>query len=242
MKIDEKSVTAYLAGLVWDGTPRLDRWLVDYAGAEDSAYVRTVSRKMLVAAVRRARAPGSVFDQLPVIVGPQGSGKTSALRALACTDDWFTDNLPIGSDTRRFIEATAGKWIVEAAELNDMCREDSASFKWILSRTWDESRMPYAHKRERFAREFVIIGTSHETEGYLIDTPENRRWWPAPENRRFWPVCIQRFDLGRLRADRDQLWAEAAEAEAIGESILFWQTEVTTRVSPPSYDLEDRRS
>jgi predicted P-loop ATPase len=24
-------VTAYLAELVWDGVPRLDRWLVDYA-------------------------------------------------------------------------------------------------------------------------------------------------------------------------------------------------------------------
>ena len=213
----QKSVTAYLDSLVWDGTPRLNQWLINYSGAEDNAYVRTVSRKIFVAAARRARSPGCVFDQLPVLVGPQGSGKTSALRVLAVEDDWFTDDLPFGSSTRRCMEATDGKWIVEVSELRGIGRHRVAALKDFLSKTYDEARMPYAYKRERFAREFVIIGTSHETEGYLIDTPENCR--------RFWPVRIQRFDLARLRADRDQLWAEAAEAEALGESILLEDTE-----------------
>jgi predicted P-loop ATPase len=70
--------------------------------------------------------------------------------------------------------------------------------------------MAYGHKNHRVARQFVIVGTTNETDGYLRD---------ATGNRRFWPVRVQRFDLARLRADRDQLWAEAAEAEALGESI-----------------------
>jgi len=70
--------------------------------------------------------------------------------------------------------------------------------------------MAYGHKNTRVPRQFVIIGTTNETDGYLRD---------ATGNRRFWPVRIQRFDLPRLRADRDQLWAEAAEAERLGESI-----------------------
>jgi predicted P-loop ATPase len=108
------------------------------------------------------------------------------------------------------MEATAGKWIVEAGELKGMGKGDVAALKACLSRQRDEARMAYGHKNTRVARQFVIIGTTNETEGYLRD---------ATGNRRFWPVRIQRFDLERLRADRDQFWAEAAEAEALGESI-----------------------
>jgi hypothetical protein len=135
---------------------------------------------------------------------------SSGLRALACNDDWFTDDLPLGSDTRRFMESTAGKWIVEAGELKGMGRSDINALKACLSRQYDEARLAYGHKNTRVARQFVIIGTTNETDGYLRDTTGNRR---------FWPVRIQRFDLARLRADRDQLWAEAAEADRLGESI-----------------------
>jgi hypothetical protein len=30
----KKSVTDYLGSLSWDGTPRIDRWLIDCASAE----------------------------------------------------------------------------------------------------------------------------------------------------------------------------------------------------------------
>ena len=42
----------------WDGVPRLDTLLIDLFGAEDSMYVRAVTRKTLVAAVRRVLQPG----------------------------------------------------------------------------------------------------------------------------------------------------------------------------------------
>ena len=119
-----KSVTEYLGALVWDGTPRLDRWLVDCAGAEDSPYVRAASRAMLVAAVRRARQPGCRFDQLPVLDGPQGCGKSGALRLLAVEDDWFSDLPLLDGDVRRIIEETKGKWIVEASEIQHLFQAD----------------------------------------------------------------------------------------------------------------------
>lgn len=203
-------VREYLSSLAWDQEPRIERWLIDYAGAPDTPYVRAVSRLVLVAACRRIRKPGVKYDEMLILESPQGTDKSSALRALAFNDDWFTDDLPLGSDTRRFMESTAGKWIVEAGELKGMGKSDIAALKACLSRQRDEARLAYGHKNTRVARQFVIIGTTNETEGYLKD---------ATGNRRFWPVRIQRFDLARLRADRDQLWAEAAEAEALGESI-----------------------
>lgn len=203
-------VREYLASLAWDQEPRIERWLIDYAGAPDTPYVRAVSRIVLVAACRRIRKPGAKYDEMLILESPQGTEKSQGLRALAFHEDWFTDDLPLGSDTRRFMESTAGKWIVEAGELKGMGRGDVAALKACLSRQRDEARMAYGHKNTRVARQFVIIGTTNETEGYLRD---------ATGNRRFWPVRIQRFDLERLRADRDQLWAEAAEAETLGESI-----------------------
>ena len=51
-------VKEYLNGLAWDGTERLDTLLVEYMGAEDTAYVRAVTRKTLCAAVARIYEPG----------------------------------------------------------------------------------------------------------------------------------------------------------------------------------------
>ena len=45
-------VSDYLDGLLWDGTPRLDNWLIAYGGAEDSPYVRAVGTLLLVAGVQ----------------------------------------------------------------------------------------------------------------------------------------------------------------------------------------------
>lgn len=206
-----KTVTDYLSSLVWDGTPRLDRWLVDCAGAEDTPHVRAACRMILVAAVRRARHPGCRFDQLPVIDGPQGCGKSSALRVLAVEDGWFTD----------LADVTLGTWIVEVAELESFResaedeekdresapRRAPSALKAFLARTHDKARL--AHQRD-VPRSFVVVGTTSAAD-YLVDSTGNRR---------FVTVHVQRFDLERLRAIRDQLWAEAAVAESAGETIL----------------------
>lgn len=212
-KESTKSVSDYLTSLVWDGTPRLDRWLVDLAGAEDTPHVCAASRLMLVAAVRRARDPGCRFDQMPVLVGPQGCGKSSALRVLAVHEAWFEDGVSlVDSDARQFIEATAGKWIVEASELVGMEASESDSLKALLSRSADEARLAYQTERSRVPRSFVIVGTSGQSDDFLVD---------GGGGRRIVLVHVQHFDLDRLRAVRDQLWAEAAVAEAAGEPIYL---------------------
>jgi predicted P-loop ATPase len=59
---------------------RIGTWLIDYWGAEDTPLVRAIGRKMLVAAVRRARSPGCKFDFIPVLLG---GGKALAFLRLA---------------------------------------------------------------------------------------------------------------------------------------------------------------
>ena len=248
----KNSVTEYLDTLKWDGTPRIDRWLIDCANAEDSSYVRSASRAILVAAVRRARQPGCRFDQMPVLDGPQGCGKSAALRVLAVEDEWFADALPpLNGDARTIIEATAGKWIVEAGEIQHILQGDqaaeedtevekpddatdgdeadeakddededdggeeslpsAAALKVFLSRQADEARMPYQRERTCVPRQFVVVGTTTAAP-FLNDMSGQRR---------ILPIHVGRFDLVRLAEVRDQLWAEAATAEASGESICL---------------------
>jgi predicted P-loop ATPase len=205
-------VRSYLDRLVWDGTPRLDTWLVTYAGADDTAYVRSVGALPILAAVRRIRQPGCKFDELLVLeTFEQGTLKSSALRALCPDDSWFTDDLPLGVDSKQVIERTSGKWIIEAAEMHGHRGREAEQLKAFLSRQIDGPvRLAYGRLPTSVPRQFIMIGTTNATAGYLKD-------WTG--GRRFWPVRVRRFDLVALERDRDQLWAEAAAREADGESI-----------------------
>jgi len=202
-------VRDYLDGLVWDGVARVDEWLVQFGGADDTPYVRAVGGLFLVAAVRRIRQPGCKFDEMLVLRSPQGNDKSSALAALVPVADWFTDDLPLGADTKVIIERLHGRWVVEAAELKGMRGGEVEHLKAFLSRQVDRARMAYGRITKEVPRQCVIAGTTN-SERFLKDTTGNRR---------FWPVAVGKFDAAGVRRDRDQLWAEAVYREAAGESI-----------------------
>ena len=202
-------VRDYLAGLKWDGVPRLDAWLSTYLGAEETPYTREVGLRVLLAAVARVRHPGCKFDEMMILEGAQGGRKSSALAALAGKPEWFTDTVPLAATEQRFMEAIAGKWIVEASELRGMKRGEVEALKATLSRQVDRARMAYDRLPTDRPRQCVLIGTTNAEE-YLRD---------GSGNRRFWPVKVGEVKVEELSLDRDQLWAEAAQRQAAGESI-----------------------
>lgn len=202
-------VRDWLKTLMWDGTPRLDTWLIRLASAHDSEYTRAVSALPLLAAIRRVYAPGAKFDEMLVLESGQGLGKSTALKSLVPYESWFNDDLPLDADSQVIIERTAGKWIIEAADLSGLKKADVEALKANLSRTTDNSRMAYGRHTTERPRQFIIIGTTN-SQVYLKDSTGNRR---------FWPLKIGPFDLRLLVAERDQLWAEAHHRERRGESI-----------------------
>ena len=197
-------VKEYLDSLKWDGKERLDRWLIEYGGAEDSEYARTVGRLVLLAAVRRIKQPGCVFQEMLVMESAQGKEKSTTIKALCPNEEWFSDGLPLDSDSQKVIEQTAGKWIVECADLSGMKKSDIDHLKTFLSRTHDTARLAYDRMVTTRARGFVLIGTTNSNQ-YLKDSTGNRR---------FWPLRTPQFSVKRLAHDRDQLWAEAVVKEA----------------------------
>src|SRR5215472_14437073 len=202
-------VRDYLDGLEWDGKPRLDTWLSTYLGAEDGPLNRAIGRKVLIAAVRRVRVPGTKFDQIMVWEGPQGSGKSSAIKILA--GDFFSDAEIIGQAGREVMELCGGVWLYEISELEGLGKRDVAHVKAFCSRTHDKARPAYGYAPVERGRTCIFIGTTNGSD-YLADETGNRR---------FWPVATTTIDLDALTRDRDQLWAEAAAAEASSETLVI---------------------
>ncbi|MGE8940480.1 VapE domain-containing protein [Leptospira interrogans] len=189
----------------------IDTWLIDYCGAEDTPLNRAIGRLMLIAAVRRIRQPGCKFDQIVVLEGDQGVGKSTLLSTICPLQEWFSDVIELGSSGKETLELTAGKWIIEAAELSGMKKREVEHIKSFASRRVDIGCLKYDRMKSERPRQFIVVGTTNDDQ-YLQDDTGNRR---------FWPVAIKRVDLERLRRDVHLLWSEAAYREAQGESIVL---------------------
>lgn len=223
-------VLEYLDSLDWDKVARVDTWLSVYLGVEDTPYGRAVGRLLLVAAVRRVRVPGCKFDSMPVLEGPQGTGKSTVLRILSVHDDWFTDQLPLDDGPQRQVEALQGSWIVEASELAGLRRADVSKLKTFLSAQTDKIRMAYARKVAQLPRQCVVVGTTNDTK-YLRDETGNRRYLP---------VKTGTIDLDGLRKVRDQLWAEAAYIESLPNTELVLPRELWPEAALQQHERMER--
>jgi hypothetical protein len=200
-------ITDYLDALKWDGTPRLERWLITYLGAEDTKLNREFGRLALLAAVRRARKPGTKFDPIIVLEGPMGTRKSMAIETMAGSEN-FSDQTILGARDREVQELLAGIWLYEIAELSNIRRTDVEHMRSFVSRTVDRARKAYGHFRVDLPRTPIFFATTNDDE-YL-----------KYADRRFWPVKTMTINIEALKRDRDQLWAEASAQEP-GASIVL---------------------
>lgn len=194
-------VRQWLEGLRWDGKSRVERFFLDYCGAEGNYdYLSKVGRKFFVACVARAFAPGAKVDTMLVLQGVQGLGKTRLVELLANEGEWSTTT-KLDVNNKDSVQIVATHWLVELAELATLRRSDMESFKAFLTTTHDSVRMPYERTNAKYPRRGVFIGTTNDDEFLEDDTG----------HRRFWPVSVTRVDYERIKADLTQIWAEATE-------------------------------
>lgn len=197
-------VRDYLARTEWDRVPRLDYLLGAYMGAGKSEYTEKVAAKWMIGAVARVMRPGCKMDNVLILEGEQGAMKSSSLEALF--SPWFTDAaFEIGSTDG--YQIMRGMWCVELAELDGFNRAEASRSKAFFTRRNDRYRSPYGRKPLNVLRQGVFAGSvNHAT--YLKDDTGNRRYWP---------VRVGTILLDDIRADRDQLWAEALHRFKAGE-------------------------
>ncbi len=199
-KREHNPLLGYLTELEWDNTPRVDDWLTHYLGVQATYYSRAVGRAWLVSAIARAYQPGCKADCCLILEGPQGRGKSSALKALA-SPAWFTDYVSENLGAKDASILCNGVWIVEFSELEGIMSHHAKmeTVKAFLTRTDDRYRPPYGRHPISLPRQCVFAATTNR-DTYMPDETGNRR---------FWPVRCSWIYPERIERDRDQLWAEA---------------------------------
>ena len=206
-------VTDYLEQLQWDGIPRLESLFIDYLGAEDTPYTRTVTRKAFTAAVARAMVPGTKFDIMTILSGPQGIGKSTLLDKMS--RGFFNDSIRT-FEGKEASELLQGVWLVEISELDAFRRSDVSRIKQFLSLRADRFRAAYGKHVKEMPRCCVFFGTTN-TNDYLRDKTGNRRFWPVDVGVRAATKSVWN-DLPR---ELDQLWAEAVACWRCGEPLYL---------------------
>ena len=206
-------IKEYFKTLKWDGVERLDTLLVDYLGAKDSEYVRAVTRKTLCAAVTRIYKPGTKFDSILVLCGPQGIGKSTLFSKLG--KEWYSDSLSIcDMKDKTAAEKLQGYWLLELGELAGIKKVDVEIIKSFISRTDDKFRKAYGVNVESNPRSNIIVGTTNSEGGFLRDITGNRRFWPVMVSGN---SILKPWDL----KDVDQIWAEALYRYEEGEELYL---------------------
>lgn len=212
-------VRDYLESLVWDGVPRVETLFIEFMGAEDNAYTRAVSRIALTAAVARIFAPGIKYDNVVVLVGPQGCGKSTILKKLG--RDWFSDTLTTMQGKEAY-EQIQGFWIIEIGELAAMKRYEVETVKQFTSKSEDSYRAAYGHHVETHKRQCVFFGTTN-TYDFLKDMTGNRRFFPVDVH----PEKAVKDVWNDLDAKTvDQIWAEAVSLFRNGEKFYLWDEDI----------------
>ena len=190
----------------WDCHRRLDTYLDDLFSAGDSPLVRWAGQFLFLGPVHRAYTPGAKLDEMPVLVGAQGIGKSALLLNLFPPEHagWMNDGLHLAADPKVRAEALLGRVVVEAGEMAGSTRADLESLKAFVSRQDDGGvRLAFRRNPEPAPRRCIIVGTSNRLDVLPNDPTGNRRFVPVVLNPPTQAV------EGYLTLHRDQLWAEA---------------------------------
>lgn len=238
--VDDRSyhpIREYLASLPeWDGVTRAETLLIDYLGAEDNAYTRAVTRKTICGAVARVQHPGVKFDNILVLNGDQGIGKSTLIAKLG--GEWYSDSLSLTDmNDKTAAEKLQGYWILEIGELAGMKKADIDKVKAFISRQDDKYRASFGRRVTPHPRQCIFFGTTNSQNGYLRDITGNRRFWtvktPGTGKKKPWQLTNE---------DVRQIWAEALVLVERGEKLyLDSNLEALSQVEQSSAMEQDDR-
>lgn len=181
----------------WDGQPRLPHLLPTVFGTEDNDYTRHIGQSLLVSSVARVMQPGCKVDEMVVLEGGQGLGKSTCVAELFGFE-WYLETSEPPS-TKDFYVTMQGHTVVEIGEMQSFSKADINQVKMAITRRDDKYRAPYERHGESHPRQCIFIGTTN-ADTYLRDPTGARR---------FLPVLVSKADVEYIRQWRGELWAEA---------------------------------
>jgi predicted P-loop ATPase len=210
------SAQVWLDKLKWDGQPRIERFFINYFGADDTSYVQATSLYTWTALAGRIIVPGIQADIMPILVGNQGLLKSTALAAMVPSHDFFAE-INLSDKDADLARTMRGKLVVEIGELKGMRSREIEHTKAFVTRRHEQWVPKYKEFTSTYPRRSVLFGTTNEDE-FLED---------ATGARRFNPINVRRAERRAIKRDRLQLWAEAKERFeqdlALGGDGVIWQ-------------------
>lgn len=204
----------WMSGLTWDGVERCGHFFIDCFGAEENDYTLAVGRNFWTGMAARIFKPGCQLDNMVVLEGGQGIGKTRALRLLG--GPWYAEAHE-SVTSNDFFMILHGKMIVEIAELDAFSRAEVTRIKQVVTCTTDRYRAPYGRTAQDHPRMSIFVGTTNE-HAYLRDNTGGRR---------FWPVKCGDINHDLIAQNREQLFAEAVARFKAGDKWYEMPAEAT---------------
>ena len=198
---------------VWDGKPRLERWMIDYWGAADTPLVREVGLKWLITSCARLDKPGTKIDWILIVIGPQGTGKTTMPSIMFRDHNTTLYGQHTDKDMSMLLHSAL---CVGFDELDSFGKKEASTLKAMITTDKDAFRPPYGRSVEVFPRRFTLYGCGNRQQ-FLIYDPTGYRRYPIVEISRL-------LEFDKLIEDVPQLWAEAWHLYRQG-GIKFWECE-----------------
>ena len=211
----------------WDKEARLDLWFYGcFKISEiDSDLLKWACRSVPMAAVWRAEHPGEKHDEMVILVGPQGLGKSTTWAWLLPPEHrakWFSDGLKFYADPKVQVESLQGRVIVEASEMSGVTRAEVENIKAFLSRCNDGSvRLTYRRDPVQLLRRCVIVGSTNDPRCLPNDPSGNRRFVPVPVSGGN-ATTTKAF----MEEHREQLWAEALYRVRVNKETAYLSDEL----------------
>lgn len=243
------SAELWLNGLHWDGVPRIDTFFPHFFSAEDTPYHRAVGAYLWTAMAGRVLQPGCKADMVPILVGNQGVGKSTAVSAMVPSPNFFTE-VSFSEKDDDLSRKMRGKLIAEIGELRGLHTKELEAIKAFITRTHEHWIPKFREFQTTFPRRLVFIGTTNKDQ-FLADETGNRR---------FLPVRVGQVNVPLLQITSGQLWAEAAVrfrsqgvewkqaqslAEAVHEEFSFqdeWEPKVQEWLEDPLFGDSERQT
>lgn len=198
-------VKDYLNGIKWDGQKRIEEVFIKCFDIRDTELVRVLSKKWFIAAVKRVFEPGCQFDNMIVLQGATGIGKTTFCRLIS--KNFYSEIKFDDIGNKDTVDKLNKSWIVIIDEMDNFGKKEMAGIKSFLSVRKDVTRLAYGHNTRVYERHCIFIGSLND-ETFLKDitTSVERRFWifKCREEK------MSPFISNTLTDDYvDQLWAES---------------------------------
>ena len=189
------------------GQAELRRMLRAWTGAEDPLQVAVMAHFLWQVRRRAARLPCE-WDLMPVLYGPQGSGKTTAVERLCSV--WRELDVP--ATAQQLTDAREGGLLATALvarwdELSGTNKVESDAIKRTISQATLAFRKLHTHDHVVKARVTTLIGTSNLPVHMVVRDTSGAR--------RFAQIEVQKADHDEVNAiDYTLVWQAVSEHDA----------------------------